>query len=278
MQLTQKHRDSFVMWFCILFYLLMIYKWINGLFLYQLEPHIFNTRFDFVTWLLMNSGLHKWLIDNPNGWLAFDLTFYLSPLLYWLLYKTNQKGSFIFAGIMLVINFTYLQCYTLYPANSIESFTAWLLFPLLLMTTSISSFYFVLNGLRYFFLFVLSSAAIWKFVQMGIFNSKEMSGVLLYQHKEYLVSSPNSFYTTLIYWLINHSTFSFSLYAIATGLELIFLVGFFTKEIDNYLILLFLLFIVMDLLIMRIPYLEISPFILTLIYSRYQNPSLIDWK
>lgn len=174
---------------------------------------------------------------------------------------------------MLVINFIYLECYTLFPANSIESFTAWLLFPLLLLMPTISSFYFVLNGLRYFFLFVLSSAAIWKFVQLGIFNTEEMSGVLLYQHKEYLVTSPNAFYATFIYWLINHPTLSFTLYAVATALELIFIVGFFTKKMDPYLILLFLLFIVMDLLIMRIPYWEISPFVLTLIYSKYNSPT-----
>ena len=273
MQLTQKHRDSFVIWFCILFYLLMIYKWANGLFLYQLEPHIFNTRFDFTTWLLMNTGIHKWLINNPAGCLTMDITFYISPLLYLILYKTNQKSSLIFAGVMLVINFTYLQCYTLFPANSIESFTAWLLFPLLLMMPTISSFYFVLNGLRYFFLFVLSSAAIWKFVQMGIFNPQEMSGVLLYQHKEFLVSSPNTFYTTFIYWLVNHPTISFGLYAIATGLELIFLVGFINKKKDNYLILLFIIFLVMDLIIMRIPYWELSPFVLTLIFGRFNRPT-----
>lgn len=273
MQLTQKHRDSFVIWFCILFYLLMIYKWVNGLFLYQLEPHIFNTRFDFTTWLLMNTGIHKWLINNPAGCLTMDITFYISPLLYLILYKTNQKSSLIFAGVMLVINFTYLQCYTLFPANSIESFTAWLLFPLLLMMPTISSFYFVLNGLRYFFLFVLSSAAIWKFVQMGIFNPQEMSGVLLYQHKEFLVSSANTFYTTFIYWLVNHPTISFGLYAIATGLELIFLVGFINKKKDNYLILLFLIFLVMDLIIMRIPYWELSPFVLTLIFGRFNRPT-----
>ncbi len=273
MQLTQKHRDSFVIWFCILFYLLMIYKWANGLFLYQLEPHIFNTRFDFTTWLLMNTGIHKWLINNPAGCLTMDITFYISPLLYLILYKTNQKSSLIFAGVMLVINFTYLQCYTLFPANSIESFTAWLLFPLLLMMPTISSFYFVLNGLRYFFLFVLSSAAIWKFVQMGIFNPQEMSGVLLYQHKEFLVSSANTFYTTFIYWLVNHPTISFGLYAIATGLELIFLVGFINKKKDNYLILLFLIFLVMDLIIMRIPYWELSPFVLTLIFGRFNRPT-----
>ena len=271
MQLTQKHRDSFVMWFCILFYVLMIYKWMNGLFLYQLVPHIFNTRFDFATWLLINTGIHKWLIDNPVGCVTFDIAFYISPILYWFFYKKNIKAASVFCIIMLGINIIYLECYTLYPANSIESFIVWLLFPLLLMAPTINSFYYLLNGLRYFFLFIFSSAAVWKFVQYGIFNTEEMSGVLLYQHKEYLVSSPNDYFTTFIYWLINHKNISFVLYAIATALELIFVVGFFTKKKDNYLIMLFLIFIVMDLLIMRIPYWELSPFVLTLIYGKYKN-------
>lgn len=278
MQLTQKHRDQFVVWFCILFYVLMLYKFMNGLFLFQLSPIIYTTRFDIVTWVLMQTGIHTWLLNNKTGWLLFDVIFYLTPALYLVVYQLNKSAATVFAACMLVINFVYIQCYTLYPANSIESFTAWLLFPVLMMTSCLGSFYFVMHGLRYFILFVLVSAGIWKFVQSGIFNPEEMSGILLYQHKDYLATSPENIYSKSIYWLINHPSISYLLYLCATVLELSFLIGFFTKRFDKYLILLFILFLFMDLLVMRIPYWELSPFVLTLIYSHLDKPFAVKQK
>lgn len=274
MPLTHKNRLTFTAWYCFIFYALMVYKWSNGQWLFQLKPHLYNTRFDIATWLMMKTSLHAWLIDNPGGWLIFDATFYLLPIVYLLIYKRNEKAAVVPAVLMLAVNFVYITCYTLYPSNSIESFIPWLLFPFLFMSATLGGFYFILYGLRYFFLFLLSSAAVWKIVQHGIFNIEEMSGILLVQHKEYLTSSPGSWYSSFVYWLISHSKVSYILYLAATIVEFIFLIGFFTKRYDRHLIALFFLFIVMDVLIMRIPYMELIPFILTLIYSKYKNPSI----
>ena len=273
MQLTLAHRKKITLWYCIIFYALMLLKWFNGMFLYQLKPYLFNNRFDMFTWLLMKTGVHEWLLNNPVGWLCFDVAFYAMPLLvFWALNKSIRIAA-IASVVMLIVNWVYIQCYTLYPANSIESFTAWLLFPFLFITINLRSFYFVLNGLRFFFLYFFASAGVWKIVQHGVFNVHQMSGVLLYQHKEYLTSSSN-WYTNFIYWLIHHPYIGYLLYVAGTVLELSFLVGFFTKKYDQLLILSFLIFLVMDILIMRIHYWEVTPFLLTLIYSKYSMPSL----
>jgi hypothetical protein len=142
------------------------------------------------------------------------------------------------------------------------------------MALNVKTFYFLLHGLRYFFLFFFSSAGIWKIVQQGIFNIEQMSGVLLYQHKEYLTSSSN-WYSTAVLWLINHSSISYLLYFAAFLVELSFIIGFFTKKFDLFLAAAFLLFLLMDILLMRINYAEVSPFLLTLIYSRYRPHPVI---
>lgn len=250
----------------------MFLKLKNGFLLYQLKPILFNARFDLFTWMVMKTGVHQWLLANPPGWIAFDIAFYLMPLLYLLAYKKSIRLASITAIIMLIVNFTYIQCYTLYPANSIESFTAWLLFPFLLMATDLKTFYFVLHALRYFFLFFFTSAAIWKFVQGGIFNINEMSGILLFQHKEYLTSSPDFWYTHFIYWLIGHRYASYLLYASATLLELSFITGFFTKRYDRLLACACILFLLTDIFFMRIPYWEVTPFLITLLFSKYTLP------
>jgi len=272
MPITEKQRRQIIAAFCIVFYLLLLFKLRNGFLLFQLKPILFNTRFDLMTWIFMKTGLHQWLLQNPSGWIAFDVLFYIMPAAYWFSYKISIKISAAVAFVMLLVNWVYIQCYTLYPANSIEGFTAWLLFPFLFMAVNLKTFYLILHALRYFFLFFFISAALWKFSQGGIFNLHEMSGVLLFQHKEYLASSPGHWYTNFIYWLIQHPGASYFLYAAATAIELVFVVGFFTKKYDAILIGIVLLFLVMDVLVMRIPYLEIAPFLLTLFFSKYTQP------
>jgi uncharacterized membrane protein len=219
----------------------------------------------------MKTGIHQSLINNPSGWLLFDIAFYLMPLLLWIAYTKNIKLSAIVSTTMLFVNWIYIQCYILYPANSIESYISWLLFPVLFMAFNLQSFYFILHGLRYFFLYFFASAGLWKIVQQGVFNIKQMSGVLLYQHKEYLTSSYN-WYASFIYWLISHPSISYVFYLSATLLELSYMIGFFTKKYDHFLIVGFLVFLLMDVLLMRMHYWEVSAFVLALIFSRCSLP------
>jgi hypothetical protein len=91
-----------------------------------------------------------------------------------------------------------------------------------------------------------------------------MTGVLLYQHADLLSTSPAFWQSQIIEWLIHHQFIGYALYIMATVLELIFIVGFFTKKYDNLLIVGFIIFLMFDHLIMRIPYYEVMPFLITL--------------
>jgi hypothetical protein len=268
-------RYKIILIYCIIFYVLMIYKWMNGLFLYQLQPSFFYTRQDLVTWLFMQTGLHQWLLNNYFGWILFDVLFYSMPLLYLVAYSSTRKFSSVIAVLMLIINWCYVQCYTLYPSNSTEGHVAWLLFPIAFIPQNKKTFTLFFEGLRYFFLYFFVSAAIWKFAQGGIFNGSEMSGILLFQHNELLTNSPGYWQSNLILYLIQHTQLSYLLYLSATLLELIFFTGFFTKKYDRVLIVLFIIFLLMDYFIMRIPYYEISPLALTLLFSK-QNKKLSE--
>jgi len=212
----------------------------------------------------MQTGLHQWLLNNTGGCLLFDVLFYTAPAVYFLHYRNNRQTAYISAVYMLLVNWLYVQCYSLYATNSIEGHTAWLLFPLVFMPKKEDTFEVLFNGLRYFFLFFFASAGLWKLRQGGVFNLSEMAGILLYQHKQLLVTSPGYWQTNFIWWLVQHAKISFLLYLSATIIELIFIVGFFTKKFDKVLLLLFLVFLVTDYFVMRIPYFEVTPLLLTL--------------
>jgi hypothetical protein len=239
--------------------------------LFQLQPAFFYTREDIFTWVFMQTGLHTWLLNNKPGCILFDVLFYIMPAIYLLHYRTNKSTAHITAICMLLINWVYVQCYTLYPSNSIEGHLAWLLFPLVFMVKKDDTFKVLFEGLRYFFLFFFASAGLWKLRQGGAFNHLEMSGVLLYQHAQLLTSSPGYWQSRLITWLVQHPWLSYGLYLFATAIELFFITGFFTKRFDKLLVILFILFLIMDYLFMRIPYFEVLPLLLTLVPGLNEN-------
>jgi hypothetical protein len=248
----------------MLFYALLLYKLYNGMLLYQMQPSFFYTRQDVFTWVFMQTGLHQWLINNPTGCLLFDVLFYTAPAIYLLHYRNNKSTAYLTAIYMLLINWLYVQCYTLYATNSIEGYLAWMLFPFLFMPKKQETFEVLFDGLRYFFLFFFASAGLWKLKQAGVFYPAEMTGILLYQHNQLLTNSPGYWQTNFIAWLIQHQYVAYALYIAATVIELSFIAGFFTKKYDKLLVLLFLLFLVTDYFVMRIPYFEVTPLLLTL--------------
>ena len=257
-------RYTIISLYCVIFYGLMLYKYFNGMFLFQLQPSFFYARQDIFTWIFMQTGLHQWLLNNPAGCVLFDVLFYTAPAIYFLHYHYNRGTAYISAIWMLVINWVYVQCYTLYPSDSIEGHAAWLLFPLVFMPKKEVTFEVMFEGLRYFFLFFFVSAGLWKLRQGGVFYHEQMSGVLLYQHSQLLTNSPGYWQFGLILWLVRNPWTSYILYLLTTAIELFFAVGFFTKKFDRLLIWLFILFLIMDHLVMRIPYYELMPLLLTL--------------
>ena len=263
-----------IQYYAVIFYILMMYKWLNDSFLYQLEPSFFYTRKDLFTWFFMQTGLHQWLLNNPPGWIMLDILFYSMPMLYLILFLYKKSTSVVIVILMLLTNWCYVQCYTLYPSNSIEGHIAWLFFPFLFLANDEKTFKLLFEGLRYFFLYFFVSAGIWKLVQGGVFNLAEMSGVLLYQHNQLLSSSPGYWQTDLISYLVLHTQLSYFLYLSATLLELFFIIGFFTKKYDRFLAILFVLFLIADYYLMRIPYFELTPLLLTLLLKPSEDTGI----
>ncbi len=237
------------------------------MFLYQLQPAFISNRFDAFTWLFMLTGLPQYLLNNPVACIIADALYYTMPALAYLAAARSQRLLTTVAIGMLMVNWCYLQCYPLYGITSIEGYTGWLLMPLLFIPRSPRTFAFLLLGGRYFFLFFFASAGIWKVVQGGVFYSSQMSGVLLYQHKELFTQQPFGWHAKLL-WQVVASGWGYALYVAATLAEIAFVTGFFTKRFDRWLIVVFLLFLFTDHWLMRIPYYETLPWLLTLWFSQ----------
>lgn len=252
----------------MLFYVLAVFNYMTGGWLHQADPLFFNTRFDGATWLYMLTNLHQLPIQNNMVQWVFDILFYAWPALYFFCYGRSKKLCVAMGLLWFVVNFIYVQAYTLYPTNSIEGHIAYLLFPLVFALPTNKSFGLGVGALRYFFIYFFASAAVWKAVQGGLFFPQQMTGILLQHHAEYLLSAPESWQTRLIYFVAQRQWLGFALYWAATLLELVFVIGFFTKKFDAWLVRGAIVFLMMDVLIMRIPYFSILPFMLCFAFSK----------
>src|SRR6478736_2673871 len=111
-------------YYIIIFYTLFFYKVYNGLLLCQMQPLFLFVRDDIFSYFFIQTQLPQWLLLHPQYNIAFDAAFYLVPLLFLYTVIWQRQALPITAFIMLLINWIYIQCYTLYPTNSITLFTA----------------------------------------------------------------------------------------------------------------------------------------------------------
>lgn len=261
--MNRSFRHTVLLWYCAIFYGLFFFKLSNGMLLSQVQPVFIYDTFDAFTWLFMQTGIPQWLLQSRQ-FLLFDALYYTAPLALLLAAYTKPPAMIIAAVYLLLVNWIYLQCYSLFPISSITIYIAGFLFPVLFLANTETTFLLLFAGLRYFFLYFFCSAGVWKIVQGGVFNPLQLSAILLEQHKELLTSSPRYWLSQWYQWLIEHHLVSYALYLLVDVMELSFIVGFFTRRFDRLLLSFYLLFLFANHLIMRIPYYETMPFLLLL--------------
>ena len=257
-------KQTILNYYCLIFYALLIFKWCNHMLLYQQQPIFIYDTFDVVSWLFMQTGIHQWMLQTKH-FLFFDLLFYSAPLLLFFTAHKKPKLTSIAAVYVLLVNWIYLQCYFLYPISSYTIFIVWLIFPSIFIARKHETFLLLFEGARYFFLYFFLSAGIWKIANGSIFNPDQLSAILLDQHKEMLTNSTDYWLSHFYQFIINHKhVFLILMYLTVTLMELSFIIGFFTKRFDGVLIIIYFVFLFADYFIMRIPYFETLPFVLTL--------------
>lgn len=262
---TYSFRQKIIFCYVAIFYTLLIFKWSNNMLLYQQKPAFIYDTFDIFSWLFLRSEIPQWLLQTKY-FLLFDVFYYSAPAALLLCACYRPKLIPVSAVYILIINWIYLQSYFLYPISSYTIFIAWLVFPVIFLAGNEKTFALLFEGIRYFFLYFFLSAGLWKIRIGGVFNYEQLSAILLEQHKEMLTNSTDYWLSHFYQWLIDHTTLSYVLYVIVTLMELSFLIGFFTKRFDNVFILIYFVFLFADYFIMRIPYFETLPFLLTLYF------------
>lgn len=114
---------------------------------------------------------------------------------------------------------------------------------------------------RYYGLFFMASAALWKWCRGNIFYDDQMLHILQSQLANNLWDYPDSF--RRVYFSGGSSYLPFLLLA-AASIQLFFLIGFFSKRLDDALFVLFVAFMLLNWLLMDIISLELWIWLFTL--------------
>ncbi|MGH1338269.1 MAG: hypothetical protein ACRBFS_19250 [Aureispira sp.] len=253
--------------------LVWCWRYWQGCLLHQLQeaPFVFVGA-DNTFWLYHALQIPALVIQQYSLALFLDCSWFFLAL--YGLWKVQQR----FAGALLWLLYTnYFIIYNSIATHHEHILVAGLFCFLLLMVNQLSRFILLFVALRYYALWVLFSAALWK-IGLGSWNdTQHLEEILKHQHISLLVYRSDDLYSQAISWLIQHPFYTQLLWYIGFLVELSFGIGFFTRRWDKILGILWLLFFIMDYCLIGLCFAEFCIFALVFypwreIWNRYQHP------
>ncbi len=116
-----------------------------------------------------------------------------------------------------------------------------------------------LHWLRLYTCFILVSAAGWKIARLSAFYPLQLAHILPLQHAQLAYEQPNHWRISLYSFLVENPYLAYAAWLAAIGLQVGFVLGFFTRKADKWLFMLLCLFVIMDYLIMNLYFGELLP-------------------
>ena len=245
----------------------------NKVFLTQLNPILFVPRLDIVQFLFLDPIFCQALRESFLLRLAIDsLVVFLPILLFTLIIFCEDKTWIKIVSILT--SFILFSYGLLIDGTTLIHFEGYImlgLFSLVFYFKNYIGYYYAFNCYRYFFIYIFFSAGLWKLRTGAFFNGEQLSSILLEQHLRHLAYNLNDYFSRLIYFLINSTILSQSLYCIVIFIQTSFIIGFFTKKFDRVLLILFILFIISDYFLMKIDYIIWIGYGAVLYFSKFLN-------
>ncbi|MCP4442654.1 MAG: hypothetical protein GY810_27425 [Aureispira sp.] len=251
-----QERKTLTQWVYLGIWLAILARGYQSLLLSQLlEPVFVTPRADNVFWGLHILGLPDVLIHNSWAAIAIDGSLLLLPLLAMLL--PNWR---IFSILLAISCSLYFVTFNSVSTHHEHTFLGVVFWSLVLCFKQNKSFVLGLWALRYYVCFALFSAAIWKVYRGSAFDSTQMEHILKAQHLDFMVQNPTHWYSDFINYLLSSPTICAALWYGMLVLELFFVVGFFTRRLDKFLLYFVLLFFFADYWVMNLAFFEFCIF------------------
>lgn len=270
--LTKRNTDQFINLYTICFIANFLWLLLNGLTFSTFNPVFFLNALDFSTNFLLLTNIQHLIISSKFCRILLDIFFLTLPLL--LLYTHYYKPKYrpTIALVNTIFNLLYCILLSIFTFITTQQCIPWVLIPLVFCCISIEKFSVHFYALRWIFLAIFLSAGLWKLKTGAIFNTEQMSALLLQQYAQNIIDGKIN--NILSYFILNNKI-AHVFYIGAFIAEVSFVVGFFTTKYDRYLIIIFCLFIVLDYFMMEINYFSWIVFIGFLYFTKYNSAKTI---
>jgi len=231
-------------------------RWWQGLLLHQLylAPFV-SVEADNTFWLIHALQTPYYSINNFFVGSFLDFC-WIAISLYGLLGKYNRILSIIMTGLFI----NYFLTYNSVATHHEHTLVGLLFFIPLLLVKNPKNFVLTFVTIRHYAVFALFAAGFWKVWRGSFVHPTQMSEILKRQHLDYMTCYPDAYFSDIITYLIEHPNLSNLLWHSAWIIEVVFIIGFFTRRFDKLLGLGILLFFFLDYWIMNLFFVEFCIF------------------
>lgn len=214
--------------------LFLIYRYFSGTLLHQLEEPVLLTNYSWTNFfyaLPVKTGLLNIIITN--SWLAliFDIAL-IGAATYACIKPQKNIGPIIY----FVFIYLYFVAYNTYSLGKTGDMIGLLFIPIPFMVKSQKSFNLLWECLRYYVCIIYSSAFLWKLSRGTIFDEQHATSILLENLSPYLIHNPDSWLSSFYEFFIGNPTLSSTLFGLGVIIQGAYLIGFFTKRFDYWLL------------------------------------------
>ena len=224
--------------FAFILFVLMYAAASNTLF-HQLQSPVLKYPYvDPVYWLMHLLRIPDTVVSNYTVAYVFDILLFISCTAC-IVFPLKRISVLLF----LVIYFIYFITLNSYGGHHTHAGVGVLLIPIPFLFRKNITFSLLWQALRYYTLFIYVSAFLWKLFRLSFLQ--EYHGLLILENNlaPYLYYNPGTWLSKFYWWIVQNALLADAMYRLGFVLEGLFIVGFFTRRYDKYLLLISLFLI-----------------------------------
>jgi hypothetical protein len=231
-----------------------------GVLLHQIgENPLLTPLTDYTYWVFIASGAVRVLTMPPMAAL-FD-TLWFGCIIWGLLSQKSRVAPLCYT----LFAFVYQVVFGSLAGAHNGFFDGFLFIALPFVATRNSTRVLLWEGLRYYTVWLYFSSFLWKMVHHFLGSFEEGRATILATNAPYIAQHPYTLLSLGLQCLIAHPTVSFLLLAAGALSQGFFVVGFFTKKMDNWLFILPFIFHFVTYLLFDVCFVELLVLQLTFI-------------
>lgn len=235
-------------------FLVILYQWWADLMISQLEsPVLLRVDLDLTYWLVHLTGVGELFRSSYAAAISFDLL--LTALCLVAAIFPKRIIFPILTGIFYLVYCVLLNSYQCWHYHNLITLIL-LIVPFCFRSLKIFSILFA--GLRYVVAYIYASAAIWKLFRGSVFHNGQMEWLIEHNYVDRLAFGHEmNFLENWMFQLSHHPTLSSIALIIGVAMEATFLVAFFTRKFDRYLIIVGVVFHLFTAILVDVSFLQL---------------------